>query len=55
MDYQVLRNELKDIRNWIFDLDDTLYPPSPEIYEQMAQRQCIGHLFRRKNHSAAQI
>lgn len=38
MDYQVLRNELKEIRNWIFDLDDTLYPPSPEIYEQMAQR-----------------
>lgn len=38
MDYQVLRNELKNIRNWIFDLDDTLYPPSNEIYSQMARR-----------------
>ncbi|MBQ8346178.1 MAG: pyrimidine 5'-nucleotidase [Alphaproteobacteria bacterium] len=38
MDYQVLRNELKNIRSWIFDLDDTLYPPSNEIYSQMARR-----------------
>lgn len=38
MDYQVLRKELKNIHNWIFDLDDTLYPPSHEIYSQMAQR-----------------
>ncbi|MGN1079789.1 MAG: pyrimidine 5'-nucleotidase [Alphaproteobacteria bacterium] len=38
MDYQVLRNELKNIRSWIFDLDDTLYPPSNEIYSQMALR-----------------
>lgn len=38
MDYQALRNELKDIRDWVFDLDDTLYPPSNEIYSQMAVR-----------------
>ncbi len=38
MDYSVLRKELKRIRNWIFDLDDTLYPPSGEIYSQMARR-----------------
>lgn len=38
MDYQVLRNELKNIRSWIFDLDDTLYPPSNEIYSQMTRR-----------------
>ena len=38
MDYQVLRKELKNIHNWIFDLDDTLYPPSKELYSQMAER-----------------
>lgn len=38
MDSPILHNELKNIRNWIFDLDDTLYPPSGEIYAQMAQR-----------------
>lgn len=38
MDNQVLRNDFKNIRSWVFDLDDTLYPPSKELYSQMAQR-----------------
>lgn len=38
MDNQVLRNDFKNIRNWVFDLDDTLYPPSKELYAQMAER-----------------
>ena len=38
MDYQVLQKELKNIKGWVFDLDDTLYPPTGEIYAQMANR-----------------
>lgn len=30
--------DLKEIKNWIFDLDDTLYPSSEEIFCQMATR-----------------
>ena len=40
MDYQVLRKELQNIKGWVFDLDDTLYPPTGEIYTQMAHRIC---------------
>lgn len=40
MDYQSLRNDLKNINGWVFDLDDTLYPPTGEIYAQMAERIC---------------
>lgn len=29
---------LAHTKNWIFDLDDTLYPPSEVIYAQMARR-----------------
>lgn len=29
---------LSRFRNWIFDLDDTLYPSSQEVYNQMADR-----------------
>lgn len=35
-----LATAFKDIRNWVFDLDDTLYPPSEEVYSQMAKRIC---------------
>ena len=38
MDYQLLQKELKNIKGWVFDLDDTLYPPTGEIYAQMANR-----------------
>ena len=38
MDCQALRDELKNINGWVFDLDDTLYPPTGEIYAQMANR-----------------
>ncbi|MBR1777118.1 MAG: pyrimidine 5'-nucleotidase [Alphaproteobacteria bacterium] len=40
MDYQIFRNKLKNIQGWVFDLDDTLYPPTGEIYAQMAERIC---------------
>ena len=40
MDFLVLREELKNINGWVFDLDDTLYPPTGEIYAQMANRIC---------------
>ena len=40
MDYTALKNELKDVDGWVFDLDDTLYPPTGEIYSQMANRIC---------------
>lgn len=29
---------LHGLRHWVFDLDDTLYPPSPAVYDQMAKR-----------------
>ncbi len=29
---------LKEVTNWVFDLDDTLYPSSEEIFGQMAER-----------------
>ena len=38
MDFQLLQKELKNIQGWVFDLDDTLYPPTGEIYAQMADR-----------------
>ena len=38
MKRQILKKEIKNINSWIFDLDDTLYPPSNEIYSQMAER-----------------
>lgn len=40
MDYTALKNELKDVDGWVFDLDDTLYPPTGEIYSQMSNRIC---------------
>ena len=40
MDYKLLQKELKNIKGWVFDLDDTLYPPTGEIYAQMANRIC---------------
>ncbi|MBR1944729.1 MAG: pyrimidine 5'-nucleotidase [Alphaproteobacteria bacterium] len=40
MDYQLLQKELRYIKGWVFDLDDTLYPPTGEIYAQMAERIC---------------
>lgn len=33
-----IATDLKGITNWIFDLDDTLYPSSEEIFNQMAKR-----------------
>lgn len=35
-----LISAFKNIRYWVFDLDDTLYPPSKEVYSQMAKRIC---------------
>lgn len=40
MDYQTLHKEFQGIQGWVFDLDDTLYPPTGEIYSQMAERIC---------------
>ena len=40
MDYQLLQKELRYIKGWVLDLDDTLYPPTGEIYAQMAERIC---------------
>ena len=31
---------LKEVNNWVFDLDDTLYPPNPTLYNQMAKKIC---------------
>ena len=33
-----LKSDFKSIKNYVFDLDDTLYPPSEEIFGQMAAR-----------------
>ena len=30
--------DLRHLSNWIFDLDDTLYPSSPEVYAEMTKR-----------------
>lgn len=40
MNYKLLQKELKNIKGWVFDLDDTLYPPTGEIYAQMSNRIC---------------
>lgn len=40
MDYHNLQRDFQNIKGWVFDLDDTLYPPTGEIYAQMAKRIC---------------
>lgn len=40
MDCTLVQKELKNIKGWVFDLDDTLYPPTGEIYAQMSERIC---------------
>lgn len=38
MNNELLRVDLKNIRSWIFDLDDTLYPSTEGLFSQMADR-----------------
>lgn len=38
MKKNLLKSDLKNIQNWVFDLDDTLYPSSEEIFGQMSDR-----------------
>ena len=40
MDYNTLQSDFRNIKGGVFDLDDTLYPPTGEIYAQMAKRIC---------------
>ena len=37
--------DLRHVRSWVFDLDDTLYPPEKQILRQVADR--IGHFMIR--------
>lgn len=36
----MIDNRLKKINNWVFDLDDTLYPSNPELSIQMSEKIC---------------
>ena len=37
--------DLRHVRSWIFDLDDTLYPPERQILKRVSER--IGHFMVR--------